>query len=122
MFFLGSRLRRFPANNKIFFGNVPASVVTASTTTLTVNVPAGATFQPISVTTNTYTAYSLYPFLVTFPNGGSLTTRSFADPVNFLSGTYLGYSDPNDVAIGDLDAAGNPHMPSAYLYGIPIST
>lgn len=118
----GSNFSAVPANNKVYFGNVPASVVAASTTALTINVPAGATFQPISVTTNTYTAYSLYPFLVTFPNGGSLTTRSFADPVTFLTGAESrGYSDPAEVAVGDLDGDGKPDVASANLVGSSIT-
>src|SRR6188768_2273172 len=46
----GSNFSTAAANNIVFFGAVRANVTAATTTSLTVTVPAGATYQPISVT------------------------------------------------------------------------
>src|SRR4051812_20019025 len=54
------------ANNIIYFGAVKSSPSSSTDTTITVTVPAGATYQPITVTTNNLTAYSVHPFIVTF--------------------------------------------------------
>src|SRR3954469_1582623 len=63
----GTNFSPVAANNIVFFGDVKATVTNASVTSLSVVVPAGATFKPISVTVNSLTAYSLNPFIVTFP-------------------------------------------------------
>ena len=51
------------SNNIVFFGAVKATVSAASAASLTVKVPAGATYKPITVTVNQLTGYSLKPFL-----------------------------------------------------------
>ncbi|MFI5185455.1 MAG: FG-GAP repeat domain-containing protein, partial [Chitinophagales bacterium] len=74
----GTNFNTTPANNIVFFGMVKASVTSASTTSLTVTVPAGATFLPISIATNNLTAYSNKPFIVTFPGAAPVfTAKSF---------------------------------------------
>src|SRR5471030_1472542 len=45
----GTNFNATAANNIVFFGATMATVTAASTTSLTVTVPAGATYQPISV-------------------------------------------------------------------------
>jgi len=115
----GSNFSPVPANNTVYFGAVTASVVAATPTSLTVIVPAGATYQPVSVTTNTYTAYSTFPFLVTFPNGGSITAHSFAPPIYLPTGT--GYSNTTSVAVGDLDGDGKPDLAASNLANGSIS-
>ena len=73
----GKNFSEIPAENIVYFGAVRAAVTAASSTSLIVNVPRGATYESISVTTHNLTAYSKDPFLVTFSNGGSITPTSF---------------------------------------------
>ena len=96
------------ANNVVFFGATKATVTAASTTSLTVTVPVGASYQPISVLNGntTLTGYSEIPFITTFtPNKGDITLADFMPPVNFRTGTR-----PADVAISDIDGDGKPDL------------
>jgi len=68
----GNNFAATAAKNVVFIGGVKAAVLSASTTKLTVTVPVGATYGPISVAINNLTAYSLNPFVVTYPDGGSM--------------------------------------------------
>ncbi len=67
----GTGFNTTAANNIVFFGIVKATVTAASATSLTVTVPAGATYQPITVTVNNLTAYTNKPFTVTFTGAAS---------------------------------------------------
>lgn len=98
---LGTNFSQTPANNIVFFGATKSTVSSASTTQLTVIAPTGATFQPITVTTNNLTAYSEQPFIVTFPCDGVIDSTFFANKLDYPSGDYS-YS----VAIGDFDGDG----------------
>ncbi|MDP2886152.1 MAG: FG-GAP-like repeat-containing protein [Ignavibacteria bacterium] len=93
------------ANNIVYFGAVKATVSSASSTSLTVKVPIGATYQPITVTVSGLTAYSNAPFVVTFTGGGSITSSSFASKVDFAAGT-----NPWGLAIGDIDGDGKTDL------------
>ena len=73
----GNNFSLNPLDNVVYFGGVKANVVASSSTSLSVSVPSGATFQPISVTVNGLTAFSSTPFIVSFP-GGVLTRNSFS--------------------------------------------
>ncbi|HUI65968.1 MAG TPA: IPT/TIG domain-containing protein, partial [Bacteroidota bacterium] len=57
----GTGFNATAAQNKVYFGSVAVSVISASTTSLTVSVPPQATYSPISVTTGGLTAYSPLP-------------------------------------------------------------
>jgi len=86
--------------NIVMFGSVRAAILTATNTVLTVTVPPGALYQPISVTCNNLIAYSPKPFVLTFPNGGSITANSLINstPVPFSAGTFS-----SDVLISDFN-------------------
>jgi len=74
----GTNFSSIPENNIVYFGVVRASVFTATTTSLTVTVPVGATYQPINVTVNNLIAYSNDPFIVTFSGASpQFTAQSF---------------------------------------------
>lgn len=92
------------ANDIVYFGAVRATVTTASATALIVTVPAGASLQPISVTTlgTHLTAYSATPFVVTFDTGA----MQFSAPITYQSG----YTDNSNIAAGDLDGDGKPDL------------
>ncbi len=88
------------------FGAVKASLVSASATQLQVSVPAGASYQPLSVTTDTRTAFATKPFLVTFPSDDpTITAHSFANAGNFPT-----VPNPTQVVVSDLDGDGKPDM------------
>ncbi|CAN5814417.1 hypothetical protein BH10BAC2_BH10BAC2_26400 [soil metagenome] len=105
----GKNFNATPANNIVYFGAVKASVTAATTTSLTVVVPAGSTYQPISVLNmeNGLTGYSTQPFTVTFGGADTLfMSNSFAPQVDFS----LRYDDGYNSAIGDLDGDGKPDL------------
>ena len=89
-------------NNTVYFGSLKATVTGGNSTSLTVTVPMGATFQPISVLSNNLIGYSAYPFLVTF-TGGSITASTFATRTVIGVGSGNG---PMNVSIGDVDGDG----------------
>ena len=68
----GTNFSATPASNIVFFGAVRANVTAATVSSLTATVPAGATYQPISVTVNNLTGYSSKPFILTFPGGSNI--------------------------------------------------
>lgn len=88
-----------PSNNTVYFGPVKASVTAATTTSLTVTVPVGAGFQPVSVIVNNLTGFFSTPFNITYAGGGiNLNSNSFATAKSFSGGAF--------VAQGDLDGDG----------------
>ena len=102
----GTNFSTIPANNIVFFGAVKATVTTASSTSLAVTVPSGATYQPITITINGLTASAAKPFIVTFSGGGSaFTASSFAPKIDYAAG--LG---PACIATSDLDGDGKPDL------------
>jgi len=103
----GTNFNITAANNIVFFGATQAAVTAASSSSLTVTVPAGATYQYISVLdlVSNLTAYSTQPFIVTFPCGGVINTSTFAPKVDFPAG-YSGHN----VVSGDLDGDGKSDL------------
>ncbi|MEO7768994.1 MAG: FG-GAP-like repeat-containing protein, partial [Ferruginibacter sp.] len=93
-------------NNIVFFGAVRANVTSASPTSLNAIVPAGTSYQPITVTTGGLTAFSAKPFIVTFSGGGNgFAASSFAPKVDFAAG-----KGPSCIAAVDLDGDGKPEL------------
>lgn len=97
----GSNFSSTPANNTVYFGTVKALVNTATANSLTVTVPLGATYHPISVTANGRTAYSKSPFVVTFA-GGDIYDSAFTQ----LADIPLPILQTNGTAMADFDGDG----------------
>lgn len=89
--------------NIVQFGTAKATVTAASANSLTVTVPAGATYQPIRITNASgLSAFSQQQFNTTFPGAEPvLSSQSFDIARKFLTG-----DNPAAVAIGDLNGDG----------------
>jgi len=107
----GNNFSSAASNNIVYFGAVRAAVTAASVTNLTVTVPVGATYGPITETVNGLTAYSDLPFLPTFPGMGQINSSSLAPAVNLGSG-----NGPSLTIIGDLDRDGKPDLVEINAY------
>ncbi|HSF71277.1 MAG TPA: FG-GAP-like repeat-containing protein, partial [Methylotenera sp.] len=105
----GTNFSAVAAGNTVFFGATKATVTQATANSLTVTVPAGASYAPVSVTNNSVTqlmADSRARFNPTFsPSKASIGTEDFAPKVDFASGTDTRY-----VVVGDVDGDGKPDM------------
>jgi alpha-tubulin suppressor-like RCC1 family protein len=102
--------------NLVRFGAVRAAVSAASPTALTVQVPQGATYAPVSVTVGGLTAWSPRPFVVTFPNGGAIESASFTPRLDLPAG-----DGPDHVLVADLDGDGRPDLAVANAFSSTIS-
>jgi FG-GAP-like repeat/IPT/TIG domain/Secretion system C-terminal sorting domain len=103
----GTNFSTTAANNIVFFGATRAAVTAATVAQLTVTVPAGATYQSITVLVGGLVAYSSKPFIVTFVNGVSIDANAFATRVNLAS-----VASPISVSIGDIDGDGKADIVS----------
>lgn len=73
---LGSNFNIDTSNNTVYIGGVKATVTAASANSITAIVPAGALFVPISVKTDSLTAVSAQPFVVTFAGSNGTDFRN----------------------------------------------
>ncbi|MBO9204814.1 MULTISPECIES: FG-GAP-like repeat-containing protein [Niastella] len=114
---IGSNFSTTATNNIVFIGAMRAVVTAATTGSLTVTVPAGATYSYITVTTNGLTAYSRLPFNII--SGTNLTPASYAKrdfQYGFLSNTnFLG------LVASDVNVDGYPDLVVANKGGSCIS-
>jgi gliding motility-associated-like protein len=101
----GTNFSTTPANNIVYFGATKATVTSATSTQLTTTVPAGATYQPITVSVSGLTAQSHLPFIVTFAGGGSFEDCSFAPSISL--GMTAGFTRS---AFADIDGDGKPDL------------
>ncbi|TDH23526.1 hypothetical protein EXU57_17140 [Segetibacter sp. 3557_3] len=95
-----------PARNIVYFGAVRAQVTAATTTSLTVTAPAGATYKPLTVTDQStgLTGYSKAPFSITFTNPfiNGFTTNFYQNAVPIDGG--------RTTTIADIDGDGKPDI------------
>ncbi|HEV7782008.1 MAG TPA: FG-GAP-like repeat-containing protein [Chitinophagaceae bacterium] len=90
------------ANNTVFFGAGKAVVNSASSTSLQVTVPPGASHLPVTVNTSGTIKYSMLPFIVTIPNGGGgFLPTSFVPVLDTATG-----NNPKSVCAADFDGDG----------------
>jgi len=104
-----------PEQNIVYFGGMRATVTSATADTITAAVPAGATFEPITVTVAGLSSASASPFHVTF-QPGTLDASAFTGP--FVLNTGDG---PTATAVGDLDGDGSPDLAVANAYSTTVS-
>lgn len=100
----GSYFDSTPTNNIVYFGAVAAQVISATSSELIVEVPKGATLQPISILVDGLISYSKMPFILTF-DGGLINEYSFSERVDFTTS-----NGGLDVASGDFDGDGRPDL------------
>ncbi len=101
----GSNFSAVPSENHVYFGAIEATVLTATPTELTVSVPAGATYAPVSVRKGELMSRYHLPFQTTFSSGITFDNSHFAPPVEFaLSGANY------DIEVMDLDLDGKPDI------------
>lgn len=106
------------SGNIVYFGAVKATVTASSPTLLSVKVPAGASYQPVSVTTGHLTAWSPALFTTTFTGLSSDQDYSYVEPAgNFTTGLH-----PNGVVIADFDGDGKPDLATPNNYSIAGTT
>lgn len=104
----GTGFSAVATDNIVYFGATRATVTASTATTITTSVPVGATYQPITVTTNNLTGYSVLPFVVTGNGNGAgqpLTSTSFVPSQNFTTSYY-----PHGVALGDFNQDGKADL------------
>ena len=101
----GSNFNTTASANIVRFGTVTAGVTSATATSLTVTVPVGASYQPLSVTTGGLTAYASNSFGTTFNDPGQFTATAFSPATNFTAG-----ANPQSIAAMDFDGDGLPDL------------
>jgi hypothetical protein len=102
----GNNFSLSPSSNIVYFGAVRATVNATTSTSVTVTVPAGATYHPLSLTVNAHTAYSDRPFnLTAAPPFSGISNISFSPKVDFTTEAY-----PNSITGQDLDGDGLPEI------------
>lgn len=89
--------------NIVYFGTVAAQITAITPTTITVISPIGASFQPISVTSNNLIAFSKKSFITTFVNNYNFINNS-----SFAKHNVGNFADK--FAISDFNADGKPDI------------
>ena len=82
----GTNFGAAAANNVVFFGGMKATITAATSTSITVTVPRGVQYAPLTVinTQTNLSARSSVPFLTTYSGltAYSVGSSSFANPIN----------------------------------------
>lgn len=103
------------ANNEVYFGTIQATITAASTTSLTVTVPTGATYQPITVLNKTSGEQAQSPvgFMVTNTIRKDIASRDLIAPQRFalaasiykIISADIDGDGKNDIALVGVDAS-----------------
>jgi gliding motility-associated-like protein len=114
----GNHFNPLAANNHVYFGPIEGNVSAASSTSLTVTVPPGAGFGPISVAANSLVAYSVSSFAPLFNSSGIISGSAFTPRIVVDASTGIS----NFILhVNDIDSDGKPDITSS-LIGVPINT
>jgi ELWxxDGT repeat protein len=106
----GTNFVAVPSLNLVRFGAARATVTAATSTSLSVIVPKGTTYEPITITANQLTTFSNRPFILKFAQGTSgLTSFSFQRTLDSLNSPLINGSS-SSVAAADLDGDGKTDM------------
>ena len=102
----GSNFSAGVSNNTVFFGQIKATISSATTTSISVTVPPGAIHQPITVTNGfKLTTASLKQFVVTFPGAGD---RIY--PQSFVPVTEITSDTTKWISTADIDGDGKTDL------------
>ena len=105
----GANFYAVHSNNTVFIGGIKATTTAGNTTSLTVTIPDGATFGPVTVVTQGgRTAHSEEMFLPTYSGLPSITTGTMAAKVDISVGV-----NHEGVVFADIDGDGKPDMITA---------
>jgi len=112
----GANFGPSPADNRVFFGSVQATVNEASSTTIKAIVPAGYSEVPIAVGFGIQTATTARPFQVTFSGGlAPFGEKSLSNPIKIGEGFR-----PFAPAIGDFNGDNKPDIAAIGTGGIQV--
>lgn len=111
----GNHFTASTAGNVVYFGSVKAKVTAASATQIMVTVPPGATYSPITVTTNNLTAFSALPFTTTF-----FANMPAFMPSSFSKVRYDTVSAITKSIVSDIDGDGKADIVSTDTLGFSV--
>lgn len=86
----GTNFSTLASDHTVYFGSAMATVSNATTTSLEVVVPVGATYDQVSVALKGFTIYSQQFFTPTFSGGSTFSASSYATSLNITTSTNLG--------------------------------
>ena len=104
----GNNFNAATSGNIVYFGSVQAQVTAATPTSLTVTVPAGNNYQPVTVTTSGLTGYSWSPYITSFLDTGQFKPTAFSSRLDLPIG-----NGPQSIFSMDLDGDGKPDLMTA---------
>lgn len=113
----GDNFSSNPTDNIVYFGSVRANVIESDENTITVIVPSGSTYAPLTVTNAGLTGVSKNSFGVSNNSISNETVRtnSFSSPINYTSttgtNTIIGTCSTSiAIDVADFDGDGKPDL------------
>jgi hypothetical protein len=110
----GSNFDPVGANDAVYLGPVKASILSATSTVLTVKVPTGTAYAPLTVWADGLASFPAAPFVLDWPGGGVIDSGSF----KVAGGPGLATGGPdytsNSMAVYDLNGDGYPDVVANY--------